>query len=75
MWKNGTNSFKKYRSKWNGYNGSDRNELIHSAIRSIKKLNCKSGERLNYLEAKHLAKHFNLCENKGYKPVIPIRVG
>lgn len=58
---------KGYRSKWNGLNGSDRNELIHSAIRAIKNKNCKSGEHLNYSEANHLAKHFNLCEDKGYK--------
>ena len=56
-----------YRSKWNGLNGSDRNELIHSAIRAIKNKNCKAGERLNYKEANHLARHFNLCKNKGYK--------
>ena len=60
---------KGYRSKWNNLNGSDRNELIHSAIRAIKNKNCKAGERLNYIEAKHLAKHFNLCENTGYKTI------
>ena len=58
---------KGYRSKWNNLNGSNRNELIHSAIRAIKNKNCKAGERLNYLEAKHLAKHFNLCKTSGYK--------
>ncbi len=60
---------KNYRSKWNGYNGSDRNELIHSAIRSIKKLNCQSGKRLNFFEAKKLAKHFNLCKENGHKVI------
>ena len=52
---------KNYKSKWNNLNGSDRNELIHSAIRAIKNKNCQSGKKLNYDEAKHLAKHFNLC--------------
>ena len=60
---------KSYKSKWNNLNGSDRNELIHSAIRAIKKRNCIKGERLNYKEAKHLANHFNLCKNTGYKVI------
>ncbi len=58
---------KNYKSKWNNLNGSDRNELIHSAIRAIKNKNCQSGKKLNYDEAKHLAKHFNLCSINGYK--------
>ena len=58
---------KGYRSKWNGFNGSDRNELIHSAIRAIKKQNCQSSGRLTYSEAKHLAAHFNLCSQNGHK--------
>ncbi len=58
---------KGYRNKWNGFSSSDRNELIHSAIRAIKKQNCHSTERLTYEEAKHLAKHFNLCDIGGYK--------
>ena len=29
-------SIKEYRSKWNGLSGSDRNELIHTAIESLK---------------------------------------
>lgn len=62
-------SIKEYRSKWNGLSGSDRNELIHTAIKIIKNKNYKSGGRLNYEEAKCLAKHFNLCEEKGYKKI------
>jgi len=62
-------SIKEYRSKWNGLSGSDRNELIHTAIKIIKNKNYKSGDRLNYEEAKCLAKHFNLCEEKGYKKI------
>lgn len=58
---------KGYRSKWNGFNGSTRNELIHSAIRAIKKQNCQSNGRLTYFEAKHLAAHFNLCNQNGHK--------
>lgn len=62
-------NIKGYRSKWNGLNGSDRNELIHSAIRVIKQQNCQSNERLTFAEAKHLAKHFNLCSQNGYKTI------
>jgi len=62
-------SIKEYRSKWNGLSGSDRNELIHTAIRIIKNKNYKSGERLNYEEAKHLSNHFNLCKKNGYKKI------
>ena len=62
-------SIKEYRSKWNGLSGSDKNELIHTAIKIIKNKNYKSGERLNYKEAKCLANHFNLCEKKGYKKI------
>ncbi len=58
---------KGYRNKWNSFSSSDRNELIHSAIRAIKKQNCHTTERLTYEEAKHLAKHFNLCNINGYK--------
>ena len=62
-------SIKEYRSKWNGLSGSDRNELIHTAIKIIKNKNYKSGDRLNYEEAKCLAQHFNLCGEKGYKKI------
>ena len=62
-------SIKQYRSKWNGLNGSDRNELIHTAIRIIKNKNYKSGEKLNYNEAKCLANHFNLCNKTGFKKI------
>ena len=62
-------SIKEYRSKWNGLSGSDRNELIHTAIRIIKNKNYKSGEKLNYKEAKCLANHFNLCRKTGYKKI------
>ncbi|MDA9608961.1 sigma-70 family RNA polymerase sigma factor [Candidatus Pelagibacter sp.] len=62
-------SIKEYRSKWNGLSGSDKNELIHTAIKIIKNKNYKSGDRLNYKEAKCLARHFNLCEEKGYKKI------
>mgnify|MGYP006080838339 FL=1 len=62
-------SIKEYRSKWNGLSGSDRNELIHTAIKVIKNKNYKSGERLNYKEAKCLANHFNLCRESGYKKI------
>ena len=60
---------KGYRSKWNNLNGGNRYELIHSAIKAIKNKNCMAGKRLDYLEAKHLAKHFNLCETSGYKTI------
>ena len=62
-------SIKEYRSKWNGLSGSDRNELIHTAIRIIKNKNYKSGEKLTYKEAKCLASHFNLCSKTGYKKI------
>ena len=62
-------SIKEYKSKWNGLSGSDRNELIHTAIRIIKNKNYKSGEKLNYEEAKCLANHFNLCCKTGYKKI------
>ena len=62
-------SIKEYRSKWNGLSGSDRNELIHTAIKVIKNKNYKSGDRLNYKEAKCLANHFNLCKESGYKKI------
>ena len=62
-------SIKEYRSKWNGLSGSDRNELIHTAIRIIKNKNYKSGEKLSYEEAKCLANHFNLCGKTGYKKI------
>ncbi len=62
-------SIKEYKSKWNGLSGSDRNELIHTAIRIIKNKNYKSGEKLTYKEAKCLASHFNLCSKTGYKKI------
>ena len=62
-------SIKEYRSKWNGLSGSDRNELIHTAIKVIKNKNYKSGDRLNYKEARCLANHFNLCRESGYKKI------
>ncbi len=62
-------SIKEYKSKWNGLSGSDKNELIHTAIRIIKNKNYKSGEKLTYKEAKCLASHFNLCSKTGYKKI------
>ena len=62
-------SIKEYKSKWNRLSGSDKNELIHTAIRIIKNKNYKSGEKLTYKEAKCLASHFNLCSKTGYKKI------
>ncbi|WP_440913363.1 hypothetical protein [Candidatus Pelagibacter sp.] len=60
-------NIKKYLSKLNNMNSSDKNELIHTAIRIIRKKNGNSN--LSYEEAKHLAKCFNLCEVNGYKKI------
>ena len=58
---------KSYLSKANGLSSSDQNNLIHTAIKIIKKKtdNC----RLSYIQAKHLAKCYNLCEKNGYKKI------
>ena len=60
-------SIKGYLSKTNGLSSSDQNNLIHTAIKIIKKKtdNC----RLSYDQAKHLAKCYNLCEKNGYKKI------
>ena len=60
-------SIKGYLSKTNGLNSSDQNNLIHTAIKIIKKKtdNC----RLSYDQAKHLAKCYNLCKKSGYKKI------
>lgn len=60
-------NIKKYLSKLNNMNSSDKNELIHTAIRIIRKKNGNSN--LSYTEARHLAKCFNLCEVNGYKKI------
>ena len=60
-------SIKGFLSKANGLNSSDQNNLIHTAIKIIKRKtdNC----RLSYDQAKHLAKCYNLCEKNGYKKI------
>lgn len=60
-------SIKGYLSKTNGLSSSDQNNLIHTAIKIIKKKtdNC----RLSFDQAKHLAKCYNLCEKNGYKKI------
>ena len=60
-------NIKSFLTKNNGQNSSDKNELIHSAIRIIKKNS--NSPRLSYSEAVHLAKHFNLCSKNGYKKI------
>jgi hypothetical protein len=47
------------------HSNKDQNNLIHTAIKIIKKKtdNC----RLRYDQAKHLAKCYNLCKKSGYK--------
>jgi RNA polymerase sigma factor (sigma-70 family) len=62
-------NIKKYRSKLNGLNGSDKNELIHSAIKIIKNNNQRPAGRLKFSEIKKIVDHFNLDEKKGYKKV------
>lgn len=60
-------NIKSFLTKNNGQNSSDKNELIHSAIRIIKKNS--NSPSLSYSEAVHLAKHFNLCPKNGYKKI------
>ena len=60
------------KNKQNNTNGSDVNELIHSAIKIIKKCNKRKTQYLLYHEAKHLAEHFNLNKNKGIKKVFQL---
>lgn len=60
-------NIKSFLSKCNGLNSSDQNELIHTAIKIVKK-NSKNSF-LTYEEAKHLANHFNLCDKFGYKKI------
>ena len=60
-------SIKSYLSKTNGLSSSDQNNLIHTAIKIIKKKTDNS--RLSYDQAKHLAKCYNLCEKNGYKKI------
>ena len=63
---------KGYKSKQNHTNGSDLNELIHSAIRAVKNCNKRQVENLTYHEAKHLADHFNLDKTKGVKKIFEL---
>ena len=60
-------SIKSYLSKTNGLSSSDQNNLIHTAIKIIKKKtdNC----RLSYDQAKYLEKCYNLCEKNGNKKI------
>lgn len=57
-----------YLNKKNHTNGSDLNEKIHTAIRTIKKSRSKI-DSLTNKEAKHLALHFNLSEKEGIKKI------
>ena len=57
-----------YLNKKNHTNGSDLNEKIHTAIRTIKKSRNKI-DSLTNKEAKHLALHFNLSEKEGIKKI------
>jgi len=65
-------NIKGYKSKQNHTNGSDLNELIHSAIRAVKNCNKRQVENLTYHEAKHLADHFNLDKTKGVKKIFQL---
>jgi DNA-directed RNA polymerase sigma subunit (sigma70/sigma32) len=65
-------SIKAYKSKQNHTNGSDLNELIHTAIRAVKNCNKRQVENLTYHEAKHLADHFNLDKTKGVKRIFEL---
>ena len=58
---------KGYLSKTNGLSSSDQNNLIHTAIKIIKKKT--NNNRLSYDQAKHLAKCYNLCKKNGYKKI------
>lgn len=60
-------NIKSFLSKSNGQSSSDKNELIHSAIRILKR--DSNNTRLSFSDAKHLAKHFNLCSDTGYKKI------
>jgi len=62
-------NIKKYRSKINGLNGSDKNELIHTAIKIIKNNNQRPYGRLKFSEIKKIVDHFNLDKKKGFKKV------
>ena len=65
-------NIKGYKSKKNHTNGSDLNELIHSAIRATKNCNKRQAVNLTYHEAKHLADHFNLDKTKGVKKIFQL---
>ena len=63
---------KGYKSQQYHTNGSDLNELIHSAIRAAKKCNKRQTKNLTYHEAKLLADHFNLDKTKGVKRIFEL---
>jgi len=58
-----------YKNKQNNTNGSDINELIHSAIRIVRKCKNRQVQNLLYHEAKHLAEHFSLDGNNGIRKI------
>lgn len=58
-----------YKNKQNNTNGSDINELIHSAIRIVRKCKNRQVQHLLFNEAKHLAEHFSLSGNKGIRKI------
>lgn len=59
---------KSLKSKNNHTNSSDQNELIHSAIRYIKKNN--HHDRLTHEQILKLINHFKLDQIKGYKKIV-----
>ena len=65
-------NIKGYKSKQYHTNGSDLNELIHSAIKTIKNCYKRQVENLTFHEAKHLADHFNLDKTKGVKKIFEL---
>jgi DNA-directed RNA polymerase sigma subunit (sigma70/sigma32) len=62
-------NIKLYKNKQNHRNGSDLNESIHYAIKAIKKCKNRKVEYLLYEEAKHLAEHFGLDNDKGIRKI------
>ena len=60
-------NIKTFLNKSRNLNSSDQNELIHSAIKQIKKNSCKTYLTNNEIE--QLVKHFGLCSKKGYKKI------
>ena len=58
---------KSFLNKKNKLNSSDQNELIHTAIKIIKKNSSKT--YLTFEEVNHLVDHFNLCSKKGPKKI------